>query len=185
MLKTFKQFIFSLSKVSEKKDESYEHGCAMVYFDFPQAAKIRDMIDPADVYYEEGDRSYGLEDEPHTTLLYGLHADVPDEIVMQKCTKGPIGPIRLHNASLFRNPKYDVLKFDAENPVLFDINQDLSELPHTTSFPDYKPHATIGYLKSGTGDKYVDLLKDVEYTVSPSEIVYSKPDGSRLTQPWN
>lgn len=183
MLKNFKQFVSSL--LNEKKDEVYEYGCAMIYFDFPQAEEIHNMIDPEDVYHEEDGRSYGLENEPHTTLLYGLHADVPDEIVMQNCTKAPIGPIRLHNASLFRNPKYDVLKFDADNPALHGINRELAELPHTTNFPDYHPHATIGYLKSGTGDKYVEMLKDKEYIVTPREIVYSKADGSRVIQPWN
>jgi 2'-5' RNA ligase len=87
--------------------------------------------------------------------------------------------------SLFENAKYDVLKFDVENPVLAEINTELSKLPHTTNFPDYHPHATIGYLKPGTGKKYVDLFNGDRHDVSAHKIVYSKPDDSRIEEEWN
>jgi hypothetical protein len=65
------------------------------------------------------------------------------------------------------------------------VNAELAKLPHTTNFPDYHPHATIGYLKPGTGKKYVELFKDKQYEVVPEKIVYSKPGGERLEEPWN
>lgn len=183
MIKSFKQFISSLL---EKKGETHSYGCAMVYFDFPQMQELHSLIDPEDVYTEEGDRSYGLEDEPHTTLLYGLHSkEIPDETVMEICMSEPISDIVLSNPSLFENPNYDVLKFDAVCPALNSINSKLVKLPHTTSFPDYHPHATIGYLKPGTGKKYVSKLAGQEYTVQPKKIVYSKPDGDRIEKEWN
>ena len=180
MIKTFKQFVSSLF---EKKGDTFEYGCAMVYFDFPDMHQIHEMIVPEDVYLEEGDRSFGLEDEPHTTLLFGLHSnDLADEEVLSKCKSKPVGQIKLHNASLFENEKYDVLKFDAHNPVLHEINAELVKLPHTTSFPDYHPHSTIAYIKKGQGRKYADLLEGKEFTVHPNKIVYSKPDGSRIEE---
>jgi hypothetical protein len=184
MLKNFKQFISSLIK--ENKSDTFEYGCAMVYFDFPEMQNLHGQIDQADIYTEEGDRSYGLEDEPHTTLLFGLHSnEIDDETVMSICKSRPIGELTLSNPSLFENKDYDVLKFDVENPVILEINADLSKLPHTTNFPDYHPHATIGYLKKGMGQKYVDLFSSQEYKVMPSSIVYSKPDGSRIEEEWN
>jgi 2'-5' RNA ligase len=160
----------------------------MVYFDFPQAPELHAMIEPEDLYTESGDRTFGIEDEPHTTLLFGLHSnEIPDEEVMDVCTSMPIGQLTLKNASLFRNSQkgYEVLKFDVENPALYDINKKLAELPHTTEFPDYHPHCTIAYLKKGTGDKYVAQLADRTFDVSVQEIVYSKPDGSKIRKEWN
>ena len=183
MLKSFRDF--SMTFVNEKKGDMYQYGCAMVYFDFPQAVEIHEMIDPEDLYTESEDRTFGIEDEPHATLLYGLHSnEVSDEEVMQVSTSIPIGRITLKNASLFKNAKagYEVLKFDIENDAMYDINQKLSALPHTTDFPDYHPHCTIAYLKPGKGAKYVDLLNGATYDVAATSIVYSKPDGSRLKE---
>jgi 2'-5' RNA ligase len=183
MIKSFKQFISSLL---EKKGDSHSYGCAMVYFDFPEMTSIHRSIDPDDVYTETGDRSFGLEDEPHTTLLYGLHSnEIPDEQVMEICKSEPISEIKLSNPSLFENEQYDVLKFDATCESLNSINSKLSELPHTTNFPDYHPHATIGYLKPGTGKKYADLFAGKEFMVVPTKIVYSKPDGNRIEESWS
>jgi hypothetical protein len=35
------------------------------------------------------------------------------------------------------------------------------------------------------GEKYTDKLKDVSYTVNPSKIVYSKPDGEKIERSLN
>lgn len=183
MIKSFTQFIAGLF---EKKGDSHDYGCAMVYFSFPQMQEFHSEIDADDVYTEEGDRSFGLEDEPHTTLLYGLHSnEIEDDTVMAICTASQIGPMALVNASLFENEKYDVLKFDVQNSVLYEINSKLAELPHTTNFPDYHPHATIGYLKPGTGKKYVEKFKSKQYEVTPEKIVYSKPSGDRIEESCN
>lgn len=180
MIASFKQFV---SLLFEKKADSYEYGCAMVYFNFPEMQKLHSLIEPEDVYVEEGDSSYGLEDEPHTTLLYGLHSnEIDDNTVMELCKSIQIGQLVLANASLFENEKYDVLKFDVKNSALHEINSKLAELPHTTNFPNYHPHATVGYLKPGTGRKYTEKFKNQEYTVIPEKIVYSKPNGSRVEE---
>jgi hypothetical protein len=168
-------------KESDNK-QTYDYGCSMIYFDFPKMNEIHSMIDEEDVYTEDGDSSYGLETEPHTTLLYGLHSDeIDDDLVMGASTKHGIpGELKLHNASLFQNDKYDVLKFDVDDDHLHKINGELCKLPHTTDYPDYHPHSTVAYLKKGKGEKYTEKLKDSWYAVNPSKIVYSKPDGSKI-----
>jgi 2'-5' RNA ligase len=72
-----------------------------------------------------------------------------------------------------------------QNSALYEINAKLSELPHTTNFPDYHPHATIGYLKSGMGKKYVEKFKNKQYEVTSNKIFYSKPNGDRIEEAWN
>lgn len=165
----------------KEDDGTHKFGCSMVYFDMPMMEALHKIIDEDDVYTEEdSDRSFGLEDETHTTLLYGLHSDVNDDDVMEKSKPDEVSDITLHNASIFENEDYDVLKMDAKAEWLTGCNKKLTELPHTTDYPDYHPHATIGYLKSGTGQKYVDMFKGMEIKVKPVEIVYSKADGTKV-----
>ncbi len=175
--------------IKEAKNQTYDYGCSMIYFDFPKMSEIHSMIEDEDVYSEEGDSTYGLETEPHATLLYGLHSnEIDDDVVMKASTKmGVPKELKLHNASCFNNDKYDVLKFDVDDDHLHKINGELTKLPHTTSYPDYHPHSTIAYLKKGTGEKYTKQLKDLTFTVNPSKIVYSKPDGEKIEKKlsWN
>jgi len=166
------------SKSEEKdKDKKYPYGCSMLYFDFPDMKILHDEIDPKDIYDEDG---FGLESEPHVTLLYGLHSDeIKDDDVLDISSKG-IQSMGLGNVSLFENEKYDVLKFDVEAPFLYKINKELTKLPHTTDFPDYHPHCTIAYLKPGKGKNYVKTFENRIFEVFPTKAVYSKPDGSKL-----
>lgn len=165
--------------ISEKKGDSYEYGCAMLYFKFPDINKIHDAINPKDVYEEEGDRTFGFENEPHTTLLFGLHPEVTAEQIMETVDSFTFGPCTIHNASLFENEKYDVLKFDVSGPNLHECNRALKQYPYTNSFPDYHPHLTIAYLQPGTGKRYVKMLEGIEYELQPEYGVYSAADGTK------
>lgn len=153
--------------------------CAMIYFDFPEMKNIHKLIEVDDIYNDE-DNKHGLEDEPHTTLLYGLH-DNESIFKMSKyiLENADYDDCEIKDASLFENEKYDVLKFDVKGRFLFKINKELSKLPHTTDYPDYHPHLTIGYLKPGCGKKYVKLIKEKykkEIILTPKHAVYSYPD---------
>jgi hypothetical protein len=163
----------------EGTNEKYEFGAVLLYFDFPEINKIQDTIDPKDIYYVKGDRSYGLEDEPHTTLLYGLHDGISTIDIKKSIEDLYFGTCILDNASLFINPEYDVLKFDVEGYGLHDANHILKQFPHTSSFPVYHPHLTIGYLKKGTGEKYIKNLNQFSFKLKPKNLVYSKPNGER------
>jgi 2'-5' RNA ligase len=172
-MKNYTQFVDSLN---ESKG-GYDYGCAMAYFNSPKIAEIQSKIDPADL---EGK---GIEDEHHVTLLYGLHSDeIADDDVMRVCNETPYAPIRLHNISLFQNPEFDVLKFDADCPTLVEVNRKLTKMPHTTNFPDYHPHATIAYLKPGAGEKYIKALTGESDLVEAEEIVYSKPGDKKVIE---
>jgi hypothetical protein len=163
------------------QQQTYDYGCSMIYFNFPKMNEIHSMIDEEDIYSEDSDRSYGLETEPHATLLYGLHSsDLEDDDVIGASMKHGIPKeLKLHNASCFNNDKYDVLKFDVDSDHLHKINGELTKLPHTTDYPDYHPHCTIAYLKPGKGEKYAKMFNDRLYEVFPKKVVYSKTDGSK------
>ena len=161
-------------------EQKFEFGCAMLYYDFPLMFKIHNMIDPKDIYTEEGDRTFGYEDEPHTTLLFGLHEGVSNEDVQSVLDQINFGQCKLYNASKFENPKYDVLKFDVVGPGLHTANAALKKFPHTTGFPNYHPHCTIAYLQPGTADRYIKALAGQEFTLQPQHAVYSKPNGEQI-----
>ena len=172
-------------KLEEKKILSYERGCVMAFFNFPQMKKLHEMIDKKDLYEETEDDSYGLEEEPHCTILYGLEPEVDVKDVENIVKQFTYGPLKLYNASAFENEKYDVLKFDInylneeKEKVLHNANKALKKLPYKSDYPEYHPHMTIAYLLPGKAKKYIEELKDSEYEVWTTHLVFSQPDGTK------
>lgn len=182
--KTVITHIVSSESGDEEEKPKYDYGCVMVYFNFPEITELHEMISKEDLI-EDGK---SLEDEPHVTLLYGIHSEeVNDEEVMSSVSKEEIKNLRLHNVSAFKNDTREVLKFDVEGEGLHSNNKNLRKLPFTNDFPDYHPHATIAYLKPGTSGKYIEMFKDKTYEVSPYELVYSKPgnDENKIKEKFN
>lgn len=164
----------------EERNRKHDYGCVMLYFKFPNMFKIHRQIDPNDLYEEDEDNSFGLEDEPHVTLLYGLHDGVSTDDVVNILDKFSYGECQLHNPSLFQNDNYDVLKFDVRGNNLHETNKELIKHPHTTDFPEYHPHMTMAYLKPGKGEKYAKMLRKYSpFTITPTHAVYSKTDGTK------
>jgi 2'-5' RNA ligase len=148
----------------------------LISLNFP---KIQDAINPKDIYEEEGDKTFGLENEPHTTLLYGLHKEVTLNNIKQVLGNFTFSICKVDNISTFNNPKYDVLKFEVSGKNLKKCNKELKQFPYTTDFPKFNPHLTIGYLQPGTGGKYVNDFKKLIYNLVPKYAVYSQPDGTK------
>jgi 2'-5' RNA ligase len=174
--------------ITENSTSTYSYGCVMLYFSFPEMEQIHAMIKPHHIYTETGDKTFGLEDEPHTTLLYGLHDEVSDEVVQKVLDKYTYHTCKVHNPSLFKSEKYDVLKFEVEGDNLHETNADLKQFPFTSSWPNYNPHLTIAYLQPGMGDLYVKLMNDLdlnEFSLAPQYAVYSHPDGSKTKMSIN
>lgn len=168
----------NLMNLNENK-QVYDYGCAMLYFSDHDLKPIYSQIEPEDLYVE-GD-GFGLETEPHCTLLYGLHGDVTVKQVEDVLDKYTYHTCKAHNLSLFENEKYDVLKYDIKGDNLSETNEDLKQYPFTTDYPNYHPHMTVAYLKPGMGKKYVEKLgkEYSELWMSPQYAVYSQPDGTK------
>lgn len=114
-----------------------------------------------------------IEDEFHITSLYGLHTNDFREIENLVRGFGEI-TVKFGKPSLFRNEESDVLMIEVESSQLHWLNHLLRLLPHTSTFNDYKPHATVAYLKPGTGDVYLDELTGLEgMRVTFEELVFS------------
>lgn len=154
----------------------HEFGCVMIEVPATNWDEITSMIDPEDVYIEKG--KYGIEDNPHVTLLYGLHKGVSVKMVKKVfSTFDGVIDLEINGIGIFENPKFDVVKFNV-NPegslqYLFDR---LSELPNSNEFPNYMPHITIAFLKKGTGRKYIN--PNYKHVIeNATEITYSMVNG--------
>lgn len=105
----------------------------------------------------------GRDLQPHVTVRWGFHPEVTADQV-NAITKG-IGdvPITLQGFEAFpEGPDGVPLVIRVESDKLRKLHDDLAALPHTDSFPDYKPHICVAYLKPIMGvdgkpraDKYL------------------------------
>lgn len=180
IIKSFENFKIFL----EKDSTIYEYGCLLLNLDIPFWEKLLSKIDPSDLYQPQSER-YGLEYEPHCTILYGIHSDVSDEDVVEKFRKLKKQDFDLviKGIDCFYNKDYDVLKLNVESMKLRELNEIAKSLPHTSNFSEYKPHITLGYLLKGRGVSYINTNVTVPIVDSLEKIVYSKPDGNKIDIP--
>jgi len=113
-----------------------------------------------DVYTDPKDPSYGRENEIHITLKYGLHSAESDEVKALLRGESAI-ELKLGTISKFRGDGYDVLKIDIDSPDMHRLNKLISEnVEVTDTYPTYRPHLTIAYVKKGTCN---NLLKSKKF----------------------
>ena len=179
-LKTYSQF---KSILEDKSGSMYEYGCLMVYVNFPKWSETLQSIDKR-LLYEASNERYGLETDPHITILYGIHSDVEDQKVIDLFSnvKKSDFDITVNGIDCFFNKDYDVLKMDVRSNKLNELNELCKTLPHTSTYPDYKPHITIAYLLKGNGSKYMNPTFQMKMN-NIDKIVYSKPNGEKIDIP--
>jgi len=155
------------------------YGCVMM------DSKIKDWedyhtagIDEDDVYIKPLDQSYGLETKPHVTVLFGIHEDEIDPETIANVIKSNMKPltVKVDEIDVFEGPEYDVVKYNI--PISDELQgyHDLfKKFPNTQTFPEYKPHMTIAYVRSGEGKKYKRKLRE-PFEVTFTDGVYSYHD---------
>lgn len=173
--KSFKNWLF------ERKAQSLDYGCLMLYTDIPNWKDKISIINPEDVY--EKDNDYGYEKTPHVTILYGLHDDEIDKKELYEKIEELIDPITvtIDTIGYFANDdnsEYDVVKFDV--PVtkeLKEYRKEFMKYPNTQTFSGYHPHLTIAYVKKGEAKKYAQKVKPFKVTFK--QAVYSNPNSRK------
>lgn len=179
-----------LEKAKTKKKKR-DFACVMLSFPELSMSKFRPFgINRANVY-DNKNHEYGLEKEPHCTILYGLHDWDIKDADLKKCIFDNIEDeveeleTRLVKVNFFEGTdketgeQYDVVKWEVESPDLTHLNQVLREnFPYTTNYPDYKAHITIGYFKKGTGKNY--FYQPEEPIILRSNVIkYTKTTGEK------
>jgi|LakMenE18May11ns_1017448.scaffolds.fasta_scaffold9889655_2 2'-5' RNA ligase len=160
----------------------YDYSC--VHVDLPKGISNeiiewgRKYVTDEDIYVSQKDPTFGREDEIHTTILYGIHGDSPEEV---KNVLQGFGPIKasLGKINIFTNPyHFDVVMIEVESSDLCNLNKALSDnIKHTNKYGDYKPHVTIAYVKKNKGWRYLGKNKFQGKQFICDECVFSSKDG--------
>jgi len=167
-------------KVTETKtSRKNEYGCLMLDFKIPMWNKVLDKIDKNDIYDGE---DFGLEHDPHITILFGFEDDKFDYANLEKfitSIKNVDFDVELSGISHFESKEYDVVKFDCKSEVLNKLNKFLIEhFPVVNNFPEYHPHMTIAYVKKGSASKY-DIKLKTPIHIKPFQITWSSVSGDK------
>lgn len=161
----------------KKKEEEPTYGCVMM-----DPKKIKgweknhlEGIDEKDVF-KPSDDSYGLEEKPHITILFGIHEDEIDPSVVVDMIEQKMEPIKVQISEIdvFEKEEYDVVKYNVPVTKKLQKYRDMfmDAFENTQSYPKFNPHMTIAYVKPGTGKKYKRKLS-VPFDVYFNKGVYS------------
>jgi hypothetical protein len=169
-----KKYILDFKDFINENEGPHKYGCVMAYLNILNWNDILNKIDVNDLV--EGSES--LEQNPHITILYGLHDNIDHSLVKNFIKSFPVVSVFLNKISLFEND-VDVLKFEVQNDLLKELFSKLSKrFPNSNEYPKYIPHCTIAYLKKGTGQKYIGDIQPIKANLD--HYVYSLANGEKF-----
>jgi 2'-5' RNA ligase len=164
---------------SGKNDEDAKYGCVMMDANIPDWEDYHLAgIDEEDIHTKPYDDSYGLETQPHITIVYGIHEDEIDEETISNVIEENLEPLTvlIEEVDIFEGEEYDVVKYNVPVSEQLQKYRDLFlKFPNTQKFPKYNPHMTIAYVKPGKGKKYKRKLRE-PFEVTFTRGVYSWHD---------
>jgi len=164
---------------------NYPYGCLMVDFKITNGEELLDLaIDKNDIYNDRtGDP--GLEDKPHISILYGFHENI-DLDKLKKITPDINDLVAtISKFDIFENEIYDVVVFKIDSPNLTKLNKKVrNNFDYTSDYPDYEPHMTLAYVKSGAGETYKNK-KIFNIKIKPYRYRYSFPGNEKNQITWS
>lgn len=133
-------------------------GCVMLDVD---GSVIPDIPDEylADLHFSEDPALFWIKgfvagDTPHITLLYGLMqeaGEIKDKIFTVlddwELKSVKVKGISYFDSNMAAEGYYCIIAEIEVTPDLLEGHQRLQLLPHIDTFPEYKPHITIAYIK--------------------------------------
>jgi 2'-5' RNA ligase len=160
------------------KEDKYK-GCLMVSFDIPNwSFYLGNLIEPNDVYseYKNGEEDKGIQlKTPHCTILYGIYNDVQQSDLLRYLLPLQSIPVKFGNITIFENNNFDVVKMDVKSEELNKINRNIiNNIPYSSSYKVYKSHVTLGYVKKGTGQKYL-RTNNKPFILYPNSYWFTNP----------
>ncbi len=156
-------------------------GCLMAVLPTADAAPVaewaHEKIAPTDLV---GD---GYENSPHVTLAYGFEAGV-SAVEMQQAVSSwgrsnlrfTLGPIARFDTSPEHDVLYASVKFDSDLRQLHDHLVHVFGKRLQESFPDYRPHMCLAYVRKGACRSLNGHSKWDDATYSLDSLVFSLPE---------
>ncbi len=168
----FESFNNWLLEQESNEAQKQTYGCIMIEGNIPNWEEYHlDGINKDDVFIKPNDDSYGLETQPHITIVYGIHEDEIDPEVVCSVIEKNMKPLKftITNVDIFENKEYDVVKYNVPvTPKLKEYRNIFLQFPNTQMFPEYNPHITIAYVLPGMGKKYKRELRE------PFDVIFDK-----------
>lgn len=178
----------NLEKCAHEKDGGYWRTQRLIPYDDVYRELPRVMSrDHYAILQDDPNEEYGLEKSPHVTLLYGLVNENDFFPVRRNFANMDAPTFKIGKISSFRNPDkpYDVILLEIDSPTFHEINKYLRTLKNENTYPEYKPHMTLGYVKKGAcadlDGKSVDWTGQ-EYRLPEAE--WSHKDKFKLPLPF-
>ena len=167
-----------ISKVSPKYDHSTVQTSDISETVINAIKDIQKNIDKDKLYDGEDEPGWtenGLQKLFHTTILFGVKDNVKDEVKKVFDTHKPVHIETMGVEYFDTNPDFDVVIVRCKSEELTKIHNELKDtLENKDSYPNYKPHITIAYLKKG--EKLDDTqISDISWEMDSLEI--STSDG--------
>lgn len=128
------------------------------------------FLEPDDLYTSPDPKNFWVKGDvthkAHVTLLYGLLAKAYEiEDTVDAALEGWNRPWRFEEAEIdiFDSPKpetepYKCIVAKVNSPELIEAHQRLSFIPHINTYPEYKPHITLAYVKEDKAEHWADVL---------------------------
>lgn len=119
----------------------------------------RSLIAEEDLSEEPG---YGVEDEPHITIFYGIKEATPNEELEEAMERiGPFKSVKFAGLGMFDAPEHDVLIVEVDAPQLVELHNAIEKIyPDNGKNMPYHSHLTVAYVKKGMAQKYIDKYSD-------------------------
>ena len=140
---------------------------------------IQDNIDKDKLYDgedEPGWVEHGLQKLFHITILFGVNDNVKDEV---KKVFDKYKPVHIETTGIkyfSSDPNYDVVIVRCKSEELTKIHNELKDtLENQETYPNYKPHITIAYLKKGEKLDDSAQITDISWEIDSLDI--STADG--------
>jgi 2'-5' RNA ligase len=170
---------------TEKENVTYKSSSTQIDFpdDIAEEVMAFSKTIPEEFIYNEdnslGENEYGREDNIHTTVLYGITSEMPNEVKDLLKTVKPF-EITLGNISFFNADKYDVMKIEIESKeihILHDLIK--NNITNEETWPEYNPHSTIAYVTKDYDKSKLNIELFKGKTVYVDTIIFSSSNGDK------
>jgi len=173
-----------IKTLMEKHGATYSHSSTQVNLPQSFAQEVmrwtKENIDEIHIYNNARDE-YGLEDEIHCTVLWGINEEKP------KVTKKIVGKFKpfsvsLHNITKFATEDmYDVIRIDVIGNELIDLHHTIADsVDNEQAFSHYMPHITLGYVDPGSCDYLLGNTYFRGRKFRVNAIVFSSKTGHKI-----